>query len=79
MTTCAIQIMSQCILIWLETTIGAKFFLEEGRFIPEGKKKERITVHSENCKSGRKLKPVIIFRGAPPPKNGTMRKNTIAY
>ena len=51
-----------------------------GRHIATGgKEKEHITVQLENCKSGRKLKPVIIFRGAPPPKNGRLRKNTIAY
>ena len=52
--------MSRCILIWPENNLWAK--KSGGRQIATGgKEKERITVQLENCKSGRKLKPVIFL------------------
>ena len=45
-----------------------------------GKEKSRITVQLSICKSGRKLRPTIIYKGAiPPPEGERLKKKSIAY
>ena len=44
-----------------------------------GAEKERFTVQLSCTKSGKKLKPFIIFKGASLPKEGNPRRGTVAY
>ena len=58
---------------WVECGTGNKHVATGGA------EKERFTVQLTCLKSGRKLPPFIIFKGASPPINGQLKKNTVAY
>ena len=58
---------------WIESVAGNK------HVVTGGAKKEQDTVQLTCLKSGRKLPPFIIFKGAYPPPKKNPRINTIVY
>ena len=58
---------------WIKSCAG------KNQVVTRGSEKERYTVHFTCLKSGRKLPPFIIFKGAYPPPNKNPRINTVVY